>query len=138
MGDSGDGGATWRFSPTGDTDGATLSGVVLTSSVTPQVYSRTNPTAFNPNAVTAGSYMEYDFHLQHNAALGAQQYSFRLVEATGTLLSEYPSCPTLVTKPQTTNQMRHGNFFEARSRRSTDPVSPTEYEGKEAGFSWAD
>jgi hypothetical protein len=67
--------------------------------------------------------MEYDFYLQDNAARGATHYYFRILENNGTLLSEYDVCPTLSTKPQTSQQLRHGLFF---------------IDGSIGAFSWAD
>ncbi len=132
------GGVIWRFASSGVTDGQVLS----TSRFSPtstvlQVYSKSNPTATNPYQVIAGNTMEWDFHIEHNGAEGATQYSFRVVEDTGvpddgTTLSEYTYCPTLSTKPQAADQMRHGNFFEKRGDTTT------QYPGIEAGFSWVD
>lgn len=123
-------GEIWRFSSTGATDGATLTGssVFSTPSNVLQVYSRSNPTAANPNSVTSGQRMEYDFHIEQNGAAGGVQYSFRVIEDNGLLLSEYTNCPTLVTAPQTANQLRHGNFFEEGNNS----------DGYERGFYWAD
>lgn len=130
----GGGGEIWRFATSGVSDGANLLTPAATySRLSPvasvmQVYSKSNPTASNPNPVTAGSTMEYDFHIEHNGAAGATQYSFRIVEDGDILLSEYSVCPTLVTKPQSVNQLRHGNFFEEGNNAS----------GTEKGFSWVD
>jgi hypothetical protein len=132
-------GSIWRYtSSTAVADGAAVPSTVFSpASTVMQVYARSNPTASNPNAVVAGTTMEYDFHIQHNGAEGATEYNFRIVENSGdgVLLSEYTLCPTLVTKPQTSNQLRHGNFFESRSRRGAEVVDKP---GVEAGFSWAD
>lgn len=70
--------------------------------------------------------MEYDFHIQHNGAEGATQYSFRVVEDSGpgVLLSEYVVCPTLETFPDTNQQLRHGKYFEVNAG--------------EGGFTWSE
>jgi hypothetical protein len=85
----------------------------------------------NPNGAVIGDRIEYDFHISDYAAAGATQYSFRIIENTGTLLSQYDFCPTLTTKPRTENQMRHGNFFDA------DPAGDGTG-SLEEGFSWVD
>lgn len=105
-------------------------------STIPQLYMRGTSPGSNPNGATIGNRIEYDLHIQNYAADGATQYSFRLLETNGTLLSQYGEgsesiCPTLTTMPSTENQMRHGNFFE------TDPNA--EGTGSlEGGFSWVD
>lgn len=119
-------GEVWRFANSNITDGTALTQSKLSSDVL-QLYSKSNPTGLNINAIVSGQYMEYDFHIEHNGAVGASQYSFRVVEENGTLFSEYTYCPTLVTAPASGDIMRHGNFFESSS--GTD--------GRERGFFWA-
>lgn len=119
---AGGSGSIWRFATSGVTDNSTLSTSVLTSTVR-ELYSKSSPTGTNPNSAAVGETVEYDFHIQQNNAAPATQYSFRLVEDDWNIMSDYAQCPTLVTKPQTENQMRHGNFFQ---------------DGTEKGFSWVD
>ena len=119
---AGGGGAIWRFATSSIAHNTSLTTSVLSSSVR-ETYSKANPTSKNPNAANVGQTMEYDYHIQNNGANGATQYSFRVVEGDGSLISDYSQCPTLVTSPVTSQQMRHGNFFQ---------------DGTEAGFFWAD
>lgn len=121
----------WKYATSSVGDGSTLSGGVGFSPVSNKMqrYVKSKSAGTNPNAVNVGERMEWDYHIMHNGALGATKYSFRLVEDVGgLLLSQYgdptPDCPTLSTKPQPVNQLRHGNFFES--------------DGSEKGFSWVD
>ena len=112
---AGGGGIIWRYATSGVTDGTTLTISRLTSDVL-QVYIKVNPSALNPNSAISGETIEYDFHIEHNGAVNASQYSFRVVEtdATGTPTTElnaYTNCPTLTTRPGVENFMRHGNFY---------------------------
>ena len=112
---AGGGGVIWRYATSSVTDGTTLTGNLLSSDVL-QVYVKANPSALNPNSANQGQTIEYDFHIEHNGAVDASQYSFRVVEtgSDGTATTEldaYTNCPTLVTRPGTANFMRHGNFF---------------------------
>lgn len=118
---AGGGGVIWRFATSGVTDNTTLSTSVLASTIK-ELYSKSNPTNTNPNSAAVGETIEYDFHIEHNGATSASQYSFRLVESNGSVMSDYAQCPTLVTSPQTDNQLRHGGFYQ---------------DGVEKGFFWA-
>lgn len=118
---AGGSGSIWRFATSGVTDNTTLTTSVLTSTAL-ELYSKSNPTNTNPNGAAVGETVEYDFHIEHNGAVPATQYSFRIVESDGNILSDYAQCPTLVTSPQTDNQLRHGEFFQ---------------DGAEKGFFWA-
>ncbi len=119
---AGGGGGIWRFATSGVTDNTTLSTSVLTSTVR-ELYSKSNPTNTNPNGAAVGETIEYDFHIEHNGAASATQYSFRLVESDDSVMSDYAQCPTLVTRPLVDNQLRHGGFYQ---------------DGVEKGFFWAD
>lgn len=120
--DASGGGGVWRYASSSVPDGTPLSTSVLSSTVR-QLYVRSSSAGTNPNVVNPGESMEWDFHIENNGAPGATQFSFRLVEDTGILLSQYTYCPTLSTKPDTENLLRHGNFFES---------------GSERGFLWVD
>jgi hypothetical protein len=112
---AGGGGSIWRYAVSGVADGTTLTLSRLSSDVL-QVYVKANPSALNPNSAVSGETIEYDFHIEHNGAVNASQYSFRVVEtgSDGTATTElnaYTNCPTLVTRPGVENFMRHGNFY---------------------------
>ncbi len=125
---AGTGTAAWRYgtstAPGHPNDGDPIS----TSRLSPasnvmQQFVASSSSSLNPNAVSLGQTTEYDFYLQDNAALGATHYYFRVLESVGTLLSQYDVCPTLSTKPQTGQQLKHGLFF---------------IDGYKGAFSWAD
>lgn len=132
--DASGGSSAWTYAVSNVTpDGVTLlaSAFSPASTVLQQYVKSSNPPSFNPNPASIGNTIEYDFHIQHHAADGATQYSFRVIEINGTLLSAYPVCPTLTTKPRTENQLRHGNFF------NPDPAGDASG-SLENGFSWVD
>ncbi len=116
----------WRYGtsavPGHPSDGDTLTTTKLSADVKEQ-FIDSSSSSKNPNVVSIGQTMEYDFYLQDNAALGATHYYFRVLESNGTLLSEYDVCPGLATYPQTAQEMRHGLFF---------------IDGLEGSFQWAD
>lgn len=111
-------GSTWRYANSSIADATTLTASHLSpASDTLQKYAKSNPTAVNPASASTGQTMEYDFHLEDNGATGATKYSFRVVESTGYLINDYAVCPTLTTGPNTSDVMRHGDFFENESRK---------------------
>lgn len=117
-------GNAWTYGTNSVTDNTTLTTSRLSpASSVMELFSKSSPSAVNPNAVSTGQTMEYDFLIKNNSASGAAQYSFRVVESSGQPLSVYTVCPSLITRPSTDQVMRHGNFFQ---------------ENAEAGFIWAD
>lgn len=122
---AGTGTGAWRYGtstvPGHPIDGDTLTTTKLAATVKEQ-FIASSSSSTNPNSAVIGDTIEYDFYLQDKAALGATHYYFRVLESIGTLLSEYDQCPSLVTKPQTAQQLRHGLFF---------------IDGYKAAFSWA-
>lgn len=121
---AGGSGSIWRFAASSVTNGVQIS----TSRLSPaasvrETYNKQNPTSTNASGVSVGQGIEYDFHIEHNGAVNAQRYKFRIIESTGPPLAEYAQCPSLTTKPGTENLLRHGDVFEG---------------GFERGFSWAD
>ncbi len=127
IGDPGSG-LPWRYAASSVANGADLnafpSRINSPTSNVMQIYVKDAGAGTNPRAVSVGQYAEYDFHIMHNGADGSSRYSFRMVEDSGILLSQYDSCPTLVAFPDTEDQLRHGNFFENGLG--------------ETGFSWSD
>ncbi|MFZ1721029.1 MAG: hypothetical protein WAU07_00835, partial [Microgenomates group bacterium] len=109
--DAGGSGTIWRYATSSESDGTTLTQLKISSSDVLQVYAKSSPTTANPNGATVGQDVEYDFHIQHNAAASATTYSFRVVESDGTALTTYSNCPTLTTAATTDQQLRHGNVF---------------------------
>lgn len=123
----------WRYAVSDIGDGTQLTNSAMTpTSEEFERYIKSQTPGTNINAVAVGDRMELDFHIVNNGAKEAAQYNFRVVEDSGILLSEYPvagdgttdNCPRLETFPGTSQQLRHGNFFNSR--------------GSEVGFSWSD
>ena len=104
---------TWRFANSSVT--TSLLSVTKLSPVSNvlESYVTTTPTYVNPNSVSVGEEMEYDFHIEHNGATSTDQYSFRVVESDNTEFDSYTNCPTLATGPETADLMRHGNMITA-------------------------
>lgn len=109
--DAGGGGGIWRYATSSVSDGTTLSTAQLSTSDILGVYAKSAPTTANPNGVSIGETVEYDFHIQHNGASAASTYSFRVVESDGSVLTSYTHCPTVTTLQDTSQQLRHGNVF---------------------------
>jgi hypothetical protein len=114
----------WVYGTNTVTDGTqlTVSKLSPTSSVLER-FSKSAASGTNTNAISTGQTGEYDILIKNASAPTSSQYSFRLIETGGSLLSSYSQCPTLATRPDISNEMRHGNFFT---------------EGVEQGFLWAD
>lgn len=118
-------GTIWRFyDNTSLNDGDSQVNQISTSDVVAD-YVESNDTQTNPNEVTTGQDMEWDFAVENNGAAENTTYCFRMAKADGTALNTYnaDSYPKLTTAPGTANLMRHGNFFQ---------------NGLEGGFFWAD
>jgi hypothetical protein len=122
---AGGGGSAWRFASSSVADGTnlTVSRLSPTSSVL-QDYVKAGPSVTNANAATPGQTIEYDFHIEHNGAVDAAQYSFRIIQSIGTVFDGYSSCPTLVTAPGSDNFTRGGQFWSDQVRSG--------------GYFWAD
>ncbi len=118
------GAAVWTYGTNTVTDGTqlTVSQLSPASSVLER-FSKTAASGTNPNAVSTGQTAEYDYLIKDNTGLPASQYSFRMVESSGNPLSLYTQCPSLVTLPGISQEMRHGEFFQ---------------DGVDQGFVWAD
>src|SRR3989344_2577247 len=116
---AGGGAEIWRYATSSVTDGADITVTKLTPSDVLEEYAKSNPTQTNHNSGTTTQDVEYDFHLEHNSAAAVTQYSFRLVynDTQDNVLGTYTVCPTLTTRPETDNLMRHGNFFENNAER---------------------
>jgi hypothetical protein len=123
--DVGGGAGIWRFASSAVIDGTTLSTSRLspTSSIL-ESYAKSNPSVVNSNGATIGQTVEYGWHIEHNGAVDASQYSFRVVESSDLLLAGYSVCPTLTTAPGTDNLTRGGQFWSDQVRSS--------------GYFWAD
>jgi hypothetical protein len=120
----------WRYGSNGVTDGSQLVTNTFPSTRLENFYrSSSTGTGFtNPAAASTGETMEYDWLIQDYQSPGAVQYNFRVVENkgttdSGTLLSVYSTCPSVVTRPTTDQVLRHGEFFQ---------------DGNDQGFLWAD
>ncbi len=110
---AGGGDSIWRYAESSVSDQSSLTEAKLSTTNILQSYAKSSSTIANPNSVSDGQNMEWDFHIQHNGATAAATYCFRLVESDGTELDTYnaDSYAKLETKPGTTNIMSHGNVF---------------------------
>lgn len=118
------GGGAWTYGTNTVTDGTTLTVSQLSpASSVLERFMKSATSGTNPNAAAVGQTVEYDALLKNNTAADGSQYSFRIIEDNGQPLSVYAVCPTAVTKPQITQELRHGEFFQ---------------DGVDQGFAWAD
>ncbi len=123
--DASGGSGTWRFASSSVTDGTALTTLKLTVADIAGRYSKSDPTSTNPNAVSAGQDLEWDWHIEYNGTESSRTFCFRMIRDDSTALDAYnsDSYPKVDTRPGTANLMRHGNFFST---------------GVERGFFWAD
>jgi hypothetical protein len=102
-------------------DNTTLTTLLITGSDIDGRYNRSDPTSTNPNTVTAGQDLEWDWHIVYNSAntAGAKTFCFRMERDDGTALNAYnsDSYPRIDTRPATSDLMRHGNFFSTNIER---------------------
>ncbi len=104
-------GRDWGFARSSVANGADVTTILPSSKVGGQ-YAKENPTAVTSKGAFLGEQLEYDFHLQAENVNSVSSYSFRVVNADDTLLTDgYLNCPTLKTSPQVEDDMRHGLFF---------------------------
>ena len=122
---AGGSGTIWRYATSGVSDQTTLTASKLASSDVLGAYAKANATVTNPNSVSAGQDMEWDFHLEHNAASTATTYCFRVIKSDDSTLDTYnaDSYGKLETEPDTGNLMRGGDVF---------------VDGAEKGMFWTD
>ena len=115
-------GEIWRgFDNPTSTDGATLPGLLLSTSTVAQSYEEQNPSVANPNVINAGQRSEWDWVLENNGAVPSTTYFFRMVEAGGTQLDTYTRHPEVTTAPAGQAQQDY-RWFENRNHQ--DPISP--------------
>lgn len=111
----------WRYAAQDNaiTNGTTLGANRISSTETAGAYVEINPTATNPNEVTAGNEVEWDFHVQNNGAADGTTYCFKVEKSDDTDLDNYESdsFPKIETAPTTGDLMRHGNFFIDESEK---------------------
>jgi len=120
---AGGGGSIWRYATSSVTDGAEITSTVLTDTDVAGRYVKSAAPGTNPNSLTAGQDMEWDFHVENNGATAAASYCYRAVQSDDTVLDTYTNYPRLETLPSTDKIMRHGNVFVG---------------GQEKGFTWVD
>lgn len=118
----------WAYGTSTVTDGSNINAVLSdTTTGLGEQYAKSKPTALNHVGANTAQIIEYDFHILGTSSVANTTYSFRVVGtnntgSTETVFDAYTNCPTLTTKPGTSDLMRHGNVF-------TD--------GSEKGFFWA-
>ena len=120
--------AVWQYGTNTVTDSTPLTASRLASTVR-EVFSKSATGGTTINGASSGTTIEYDWLIQNVNANPGVEYHIRPIETSGTPLSLYTKadttneCPSIVSRPSTDQQLRHGNFFQ---------------EGVEKGFSWAD
>ena len=83
------GGGTWIFSSDTDVaDNTTLTTLLITGSDVAGRYNRSDPTSTNPNTVTTGQDLEWDWHIVYNSgnSPGAKTFCFRMERDDGSTL----------------------------------------------------
>lgn len=122
----------WRYGSDGVTDPFNVTTNYLGSTAKGLYQKSAATTSVNPSLVTTGQTVEYDWLLNDYSATGATQYNFRVVEdhdpSAYTILSVYNFCPSVVTRPTTDQDLRHGEFF----RPDVTSGNPDQ------GFEWVD
>ena len=104
----------WKFynNPTPVDSVQILSPLLLTSSLGVQEsYTESNPTVFNPAAITANNTREWDFSLDGTNAHNYTTYYFRMVKSNGSALAGYTNYPTIMVGVPLSMLMRHGKWF---------------------------
>lgn len=98
------GSAIWRGFNGTPVDGTALStnpptagDLKLTVSDRAGTYEESNDSALNPFEATVGQEVEYDWVIEDNGAAVETNYCFRMVDAEGFELSQYPVYPQLIT-----------------------------------------
>ena len=97
-------GSAWGFyNNSTPANGATISSSLLTGSDSLETYQESNPTALNPNAISAGNQGEWDFSLNPANATTGTTYYFRMTKPDGTALTTYSAYPQILvnTAPTT-------------------------------------
>jgi hypothetical protein len=132
--DAAGGAGVWRYGTSNLADSTTLTGTPSFSVFSPassvaEVFSKSSTGGIVVNPAATSQTIEYDWIIQDNGANPGSQYAFRPVETDNILLGEYngenkstSKCPVLVTAPTTSQELRHGEFFQ---------------DGVDEGFEWA-
>ena len=113
----------WRGVSTNVSGGTELSDLLLSVSDVAGTFEEENPSVLNPNRVSEGEDIEYDWVLENNDAEGDTAYCFRMVKDNGSELSGYSYYPVLTTagfSPETDVWRWYG---DAESITPTDPLS---------------
>lgn len=83
-------------------DGSSTGNLLLSNTIKFQSYEEDNPSALNSQALTDGTFGEYDWVVHNNNATSSLQYCFRIVRSSGVALKFYNSYPWLVTAASNT------------------------------------
>jgi len=97
-------GDIWRAydaTPVGGTQLLGGGALLLSVSDVAGTYEENSPSAFNPSTVEIGDYIEYDWHIENNAAIQKSSYCFRMVESDGSVIDGYDVYPTARTSGYT-------------------------------------
>jgi hypothetical protein len=112
--------ALWRGSNNASvSDGATLSGVLLSTSDVNGTYEEENDSTLNPNGASTNQTLEYDWVIQHNAS-SSIPFCFRAITAEGETLNAYDVYPSLITNAAPTTPLLE-KPFDNEAVASTSP-----------------
>ncbi|PJE64279.1 MAG: hypothetical protein COU90_03620 [Candidatus Ryanbacteria bacterium CG10_big_fil_rev_8_21_14_0_10_43_42] len=89
---------TFRLYDNAFSDSSTITTTLLTGSDAGGLYTEASPSATNPNSVTNGQDVEYDWPIQYpSAQFSGADFCFRMVKSDGTALDTYTNYPQLTT-----------------------------------------
>jgi hypothetical protein len=117
-------GGVWRAyagTPVGGTELTGEDSLLLSASNIAGTYEEDSPSVNNPNSAEVGDYIEYDWLIEHNAAIQQSSYCFRMVEHDGTLLDGYEVYPVVRTA-RYTPVITNWRWYDDEG--SLTPVSP--------------
>jgi len=117
-------GGVWRAyagTPVGGTELTGEGSLLLSASNIAGTYEEDSPSVDNPNSAEVGDYIEYDWLIEHNAAIQQSSYCFRMVEHDGTLLDGYEVYPVVRTASYTP-VITNWRWYDDEG--SLTPVSP--------------
>ncbi|MEK7193512.1 MAG: dockerin type I domain-containing protein [Patescibacteria group bacterium] len=93
----------WIFSDNpGVSDGQIIVAPVLGNSNVGESYSESNPTAETPNEIPASQRGEWDWVIKNNSAATTNDWFFRMIYSSGTVLDSYTRYPTFSAQAQIT------------------------------------
>ncbi len=123
----------WIFyDNSGVADGAIITTTVLSDSNIGESYSESNPTAASPNAIVTSAKGEWDWLIQNNGASTEQNWYFRMIFSSSTVLDAYTRYPALTGQAAATSSTPGGGststgggaLLPTTSMRPGEPFPP--------------